>query len=62
MSSRFAVTYHLIDVIGDAVDLPGRIFDGLGRAICGLRGFVGRDLRLVRGLFCMLRRCLSLGG
>jgi len=62
MSGRFAVADHLIYMIGDAVDLPGRIFDSLGRAICGLRRFVGRDLRLVRGLFGMLGRCLCLGG
>jgi hypothetical protein len=62
MSGRFAVAYHLIYVIGDAVDFPGRIFDGLGRTICGLRRFVGRDLRLICGLFGMLGGLLSLGG
>ncbi len=62
MSGCFAVAYHLINMIGDAIDLPRRIFDSLGRAIRGLRRFVGRDLRLCRGLFGVLGGLLSLGG
>ena len=62
MSGRIAIAYHLIYVIGDAVDFPGRVFDGLGRTICGLRRFVGRDLRLICGLLSVLSGCLSLGG
>ena len=62
MSSRFAVPYHLIYVIGDAVDLPGRVFDSLGRSICRLSRFVGCGLRLICGLLGMLGSLLSLGG
>jgi len=62
MSGSLAVAYHLIDMIGDAIDLPGRIFDRFGSAICGLSSLVGRDLCLLRGLFGMLGGLLSLGG
>ena len=62
MSGGLAVAYHLIKMIGDAIDLPGRIFDRFRRAICSLSSLVGRDLRLLRGLFGMLGRLLSLGG
>jgi len=61
MSSGLAVAYHLINMIGDAIDLSGRIFDGLRSAICGLSSLVGRDLRLSGGLFGMLGGLLSLG-
>ena len=62
MSGGLAVTYHLINMIGDAIDLPGRIFDSFGSAICGLSSLVGRDLPLSCGLFGMLGGLLSLGG
>ncbi len=62
MSGSLAVAYHLIKMIGDAIDLPGRIFDRFRRAICSLSSLVGRDLRLLRGLFGVLGSLLSLGG
>jgi hypothetical protein len=46
--SGFAVAFHLIQVIGDAVDLNRRVLNGLGRTICRLGRFVGGRLRLGR--------------
>jgi hypothetical protein len=62
MSGGLAVAYHLINMIGDAIDFAGRIFDRFRRAICGLSSLVGRELRLSGGLFSMLSGPLSLGG
>ena len=61
MSGGLAVAYHLIDMIGDAIDLPRRIFDRFRRPIRRFSSLVGRYLRLLRGLFGMLGSCLSLG-
>ena len=58
----FAVSRHLIEMIGDAVDLDGRILNCLGRAICGFGRFVRGGLSLGSGLFGVLRRLLCLGG
>jgi hypothetical protein len=48
---RFAIALHLIEMVGDAVDFPGCVFDGQGRAIRGLSRLVGGGLRQCRGLF-----------
>ena len=61
MSGGLAVAYHLIKMIGDSIDLHGRVFDRFRRAIRGLSSLVGGDLRLLRGLFGMLGGLLSLG-
>ena len=55
MNCRFAVSLHLIEMIGDAVDFPGRVFNGPGRAICGLG-------RFVCGLGCLGRRLFGARG
>lgn len=60
--SGFAVAFHLIQMIGDAVDLNSRVLDGLGRAIRGLGRFVGGSLRLGRGLLGVLGGFLGVVG
>lgn len=62
MCRGFAIARHLIEMIGDAVDLDGRLLDCLGRAICGLCRFVRGGLRLCRRLFGVLCSLLSLCG
>jgi len=44
-----ALGVYLIDMIRDAIDLPGRILNGLGRVI-------GRHGRSLRGFHCRIRR------
>ena len=56
------ITLHLLEMVGDAVDLPGRILNGLGRAIGRLGRLVCGGLRLGRRLLGVLRSFLSLGG
>ena len=58
----FAVSRHLIEMIGDAVDFNGRLLNRLGRAICGFGRFVRGGLSLGSGLFGVLRGLLCLGG
>ena len=58
----FAVSLHLIEMIGDAVDLDGRILNCLGRAICGFGRFVSGGLSLGSGLFGVFGGLLCLGG
>jgi len=58
----FVITLHLIEMVGDAVDFPGRVFDGFGRAICSLGRFVCGVLRLGRGPFGARSGFLGLGG
>jgi len=60
--SGFAVALHLIDVVTDAIDLNGRLLDGLRRPIRSFRCFVGGDLRLGGVLFSLFGGLLSLGG
>jgi len=61
MRGGFAIALHLIEMIGDAIDLRRRILNSLGRAIRGLGRFVRCRLRLCRSLFGMLGGSLSLG-
>jgi hypothetical protein len=61
VSCRFAVSFHLIEMIGDAVDFPGRIFNGPGRAICRLGRFVCGVERFGRGLFGVRGGLIRLG-
>ncbi len=58
----FAVSRHLIEMIGDAVDFNGRLLNCLGRTICGFGRFVRGRLSLGSGLFGVLRGLLCLGG
>jgi hypothetical protein len=60
--SGFAVAFHLIEMIGDAVDFNRRLLNGLGRAIRGLSRFVRGDLRLGRGLLGVLGGFLGVVG
>jgi len=62
MRRGFAVSLHLIEMIGDAVDLDGRILNSLGRAICGLGRLVRGGLSLGSGLFGVFGGLLCLGG
>jgi len=59
---RFAFALHLIEAVGDAVDFPGRLFNGRCRAICGLGRFVCGVERFGRGRFGALGGGLGLGG
>jgi hypothetical protein len=52
------VALQLIEMIGHAIYLHGRILDRLGRAIGGLGRFVRGGLRLRRSLFGVLGRLL----
>jgi hypothetical protein len=61
VNGRFALSFHLIEMIGDAVDFPGRIFDGPGRAICRLGRFVCGFGCLGRRLFGVRGGCIRLG-
>ena len=58
----FAVSRHLIEMIGDAVDFDGRVLNSLGRAICGLGRFVRGGVSLGSGLFGVFGGLLCLGG
>jgi hypothetical protein len=60
--SGFAVAFHLIEMIGDAVDFNSRVLNGLGCAICGLGRFVRGRLRLGRGLLGVLGGFLCVVG
>lgn len=57
---RIVVTLHLIHMVRDAVDFRRSILHRLGRAICSFGRFVGRGLRLRRGLLGVLGRLLRL--
>ncbi len=61
MRRGLTIARHLLEMIGYAVDLDGRILDRFGRTICSLGSFVRGGLRLCRGLFGVLCRSLSLG-
>ena len=58
----FPVSRHLIEMIGDAVDLDGRLLNCLGRTVCGFGRFVRGGLSLGSGLLGVLRGLLCLGG
>jgi len=60
MRRGLAIALHLIEMIGDAIDLCRRILNSLGRAIGGLGRFVRCRLRLRRSLFGVLGGSLSL--
>jgi hypothetical protein len=60
--SGFAVAFHLIEMIGNAVDFNSRLLNRLGRAIRGLGRFVRGDLRLGRGLLGVLGSFLGVVG
>jgi len=60
MRRGLAIALHLIEMIGDAIDLCRRILNSLGRAIGCLGRFVRCRLRLRRSLFGVLGGSLSL--
>ena len=58
--TRLVVALHLIEMVGDAIDLPGRILHGQDSAIRGLGRIVRGGLRLSSGLLGMSCRLLRL--
>jgi len=68
-SCGFAIALHLIEMIGDPIDLHGCVFDrlvgavrGLGRFVRGVERLCGCLLGARGGLLCARGRSLSLLG